>query len=204
MGMIESTPAGLAGAMFSRVQLRVLHLLFGNPDRSFHASEIIRLAESGSGSVQRELEKLTKAGIAVSTVSGNRKLYQANRQSPIFRELHGIILKTVGLADPIRKALKPFGARIAFAFVYGSIARGTDTAKSDIDLMILGENLSYGDIFSAMHKAERQVLRPINPNLMTVAEWKQKIGEKNAFVANVRKQPKIFVVGTDHELQGIG
>jgi len=202
--MIRSTSTGLAGALLSRVQTRVLHLLIGNPDRSFHASEIIRLAESGSGAVQRELKKLAAAGIVAATSSGNRKLYQANRQSPIFEELYGIIVKTVGLVEPLKRALKPFRSRIAFAFVFGSVAKGTDTAKSDIDLMILGEDLSYSDVFAALQKAERKILRSINPNLMTVEEWKQKVHGKNSFAANVLKQPKIFIAGTDHELQGIG
>jgi predicted nucleotidyltransferase len=178
--------------------------LIGNPDRSFHASEIIRLAESGSGAVQRELRKLAAAGIVVATSSGNRKLYQANRQSPIFEELYGIIVKTVGLVEPLERALKPFNSKIAFAFVYGSVAKGMDTAKSDIDLMILGQDLSYSDVFAALQKAERKTLRAVNPTLMTVEEWQQKAEHMNSFVLNVLKQPKIFIAGTDHELQGIG
>lgn len=204
MGMIRSPSAGLAGALFSRVQLRVLHLLVGNPDRSFHASEIIRLVKSGSGAVQRELEKLTAADIVTTASSANRKLYQANRESPIFEDLYGIIVKTVGVIEPLKKALKPFSAKIASAFVYGSIARGTDTAKSDIDLMILGDNLSYREIFTALQRTEKQVHRPINPNLMTEGEWKQKTADRNPFVVKVLKQPKLFIIGIDHELQGTG
>lgn len=204
MGMIQATSTGLAGALLSRVQMRVLHLLIGNPDRSFHASEIIRLADSGSGAVQRELKKLAAAGIVVVTSSGNRKLYQANRQSPIFEELYGIIVKTVGLVEPLKRALKPFRAGIELAFVYGSVARGTDTAKSDVDLMILGQDLSYSDIFAVLQKAERSLLRSVSPTLMTVEEWKQKVERGNSFVANVLKQPKIFIAGTEDELQGIG
>ena len=204
MGMNNSTSTGLAGALLSRVQTRVLHLLIGNPDRSFHASEIIRLADSGSGAVQRELKKLAAAGIIVVTSSGNRRLYQANRQSPIFQELYGIILKTVGLVEPLNRALNPFRSRIELAFVYGSVARGTDTAKSDVDLMILGQGLSYSDVFAALQKAERSLLRSVSPTLMTVDEWKQKVESGNSFVANVLEQPKIFIAGTDDELQGIG
>jgi predicted nucleotidyltransferase len=204
MGMIRSAATGLAGALLSRVQLRVLHLLIGNPDRNFHASEIIRLAESGSGAVQRELKKLAAAGIVTVTSSGNRKLYQANRQSPIFEELYGIVVKTVGLIEPLKRALKPFASKIMFAFVYGSIAKGMDTAKSDVDLMILGADLSYSDVFGALQKAERRLLRSVSPTLMTVQEWKQKLERGNSFVANILRQPKIFIAGTDDELQGIG
>lgn len=204
MGMIAAPPTGLAGSLFSQVQLRVLHLLLGHPERSFHAAEIIRLVNSGSGAVQRELERLTAAGILLTTSSGNRKLYQANRQSPIFPELHGIIVKTVGLLEPLREALRPCILTIDFAFVYGSIAKGTDTANSDIDLMVLGDDLSYAAIYAALERAEKNLMRTINPTAMTVGEWKRKRKAKNSFVLNVLKQPRIFVFGTDDELEGTG
>ena len=195
---------GLAGALFSRVQLRVLSLLLGQPDRVFHASEIIRLAGSGSGAVQRELEQLGAVGILTVTLSGNRKLYQTNRQSPIFEELHGLIMKTVGLVEPLRKALKPFAEAIEVAFVYGSVATGRDTAKSDIDLMIVGTELSYSPVYAALQKAEKTLLRSVNPNLITPGEWKRKHAEKGSFVRKISEQPKLFVLGSQHELEGIG
>jgi hypothetical protein len=138
MGTERTRKAGLAGALFARVQLRLLALLFGMPDRTFHVSELIRLAESGSGAVQRELKKLAGAGIVSVAISGNRRFYQANRHSPVFEELHGLIVKTVGLVEPLRNSLKAFAAGIEVAFIYGSVAKGEDTAKSDIDLMIIG------------------------------------------------------------------
>jgi predicted nucleotidyltransferase len=192
------------GALFSRVQLRVLSLLLGQPDRAFHASEIIRLAGSGSGAVQRQLEKLGAVGIFTVTISGNRKLYQANRHSPIFEELHGLITKTVGLVEPLRKALKPFAEAIDVAFVYGSVAKGRDTAKSDIDLMIVGTELSYSPVYAALQKAEKTLLRSVNPNLITPGEWKRKRAEKGSFVRKVFEQPKLFILGSEHELEGIG
>jgi predicted nucleotidyltransferase len=204
MGIKQRSPNGLAGALFSKVQLSVLGLLIGQPDRSFRISEIIRLVGSGSGAVQRELETLTAAGIFTVSSSGNQKLYRANRQSPIFEELYGIVLKTVGLLEPLKKALKPYQSKIVFAFVYGSIAKGTDIAKSDIDLMIIGEQITYGDIFMALQNAEKTLQRPINPNLMTVDDWRKRRASKSAFVTKIAEQPKMFVVGTDHELQGIG
>ena len=204
MGIKERSPNGLAGALFSKVQLSVLGLLIGQPDRSFRISEIIRLVGSGSGAVQRELETLTAAGIFTVNSSGNQKLYRANRQSPIFEELYGLVLKTVGLLEPLKKALKPYQSKIEFAFVYGSIAKGTDIAKSDIDLMIIGEQITYGDIFMALQNAEKTLQRPINPNLMTPDEWRQRRSNKSAFVTKILEQPKMFVLGTDNELQGIG
>ena len=204
MGIKQRPPNGLAGALFSKVQLSVLGLLIGRPDRSFRISEIIRLVGSGSGAVQRELETLTAAGIFTVNSSGNQKLYRANRQSPIFEELYGLVLKTVGLLEPLKKALKPYQSKIEIAFVYGSIAKGTDIAKSDIDLMIIGEQITYGDIFLALQNAEKTLQRPINPNLMTPDEWRQRRSNKSAFVTKRLEQPKMFVLGTDNELQGIG
>jgi predicted nucleotidyltransferase len=197
-------PRSLAGALFSSVQLRVLSLLLGQADRRFHASEIIRLAGSGSGAVQRELEKLTAAGILSVTTSGNRKIYQANRQSPIFAELQGIITKTAGLVEPLRHALKPFEKAIEAAFVYGSVAKGRDTAKSDIDLMIIGTGLSYTEIFAALQKAEKILHRPVNPNLLDGSEWKRKGAEKGSFMRKIAERPKLFVFGSEDGLSRIG
>jgi predicted nucleotidyltransferase len=201
---MRSTDAGLAGALFSRVQLRMLGLLFGQPERSYHASELIRLVGSGSGAVQRETKKLVDAGLVTVTASGNRKLYQANRRSPIFEELHGLIVKTVGLVEPLRKALKRHSASIDAAFIYGSVARGKDTASSDIDLLIVGRDLGYSDIYASLQKAENILMRPVNPNLMTPAEWQKRVANKNPFVSRILKQPRLFVLGTEHELAGTG
>jgi predicted nucleotidyltransferase len=204
MGRNNQPRTGLAGALFSKVQLSVLGLLIGQPDRAFSISEIIRLAGSGSGAVQRELERLTAARIVTTSPAGNRKLYQANRQSPIFAELHGLVLKTVGLIEPLKKALRPYQPNIDVAFVYGSVAKGTDNAKSDIDLMIIGKDIAYSDIFAALQGAEKSLRRLIHPNLMTVGDWRQRRASKSAFVTKIAEQPKMFVVGTDNELQGIG
>src|SRR6202035_84452 len=204
MGIKQRPANGLAGALFSKVQLSVLGLLIGQPDRSFRISEIIRIIGSGSGAVQRELEALTAAGIFTVSSTVSQKLYRANRQSPIFEELYGLVLKTVGLVEPLQKALKPYRPNIDVAFVYGSVAKGTDTAKSDIDLMIIGEDISYADIFAALQSAEKNLYRPIHPNLMTVDDWRKQRANKSAFVTKIAEQPKMFVIGTDHELQGIG
>src|SRR5688572_5556598 len=142
MGTVVSQ-GGLASALFSSVQLRVLSLLFARPDKEFQLTELIKLARSGRGAVQRELEKLSKAGIVEVSSRENRKTYRANRLSPIFDELHGLIIKTVGLLEPIRNALRKFCSDVTVAFVYGSVAKGTDTARSDIDLTIIGTDLDY-------------------------------------------------------------
>jgi predicted nucleotidyltransferase len=192
--------AGLASALFSQVQLRVLGLFMGEPSRSYQVREVIKLVGSGRGAVQRELKKLTAAGILNVSTVGTRKIYQANSQSPIYDELHGIILKTVGLLEPLRKALKTFAQDIDLAFVYGSVAKGKDSAKSDIDLMIIGKGISYSEIYGALEKAETSLRRPINPNLMSRVEWKKKLSNKNSFVRKIIQQPKLFIIGTEDEL----
>src|SRR5712692_5698328 len=133
----------LATAVFSKTQQRVLALLFGQPDRSFYASELIQMARGGSGAVQRELARLQQSGLVTVKRLGNQKHYQANPKSPIFAELSSIVRKTVGLAEPVREALRPLVRDIKAAFVYGSVAKRTDTAESDVDLMIVSDKLTY-------------------------------------------------------------
>ncbi len=204
MGTKSNARMGLAQALFSQVQLRVLSLLFCHPNRAYRSSEIIRLAHSGSGAVQRELHKLTKAGLVTQSSVDKQKLYQANRQSPIYREIRGLMLKTVGLLEPLRAALKPFASDIRVAFVYGSIAKGSDTAQSDVDLMIVAESLSYSEVYAALQKAERLISRPVNPNLMTNREWRHKLAEHSSFLTKIVRQPKLFVFGSENELEELG
>ena len=198
MGIRADISTGLADALFSRVQRRVLAILFGHPDRSFSASDIIKSAASGSGAVQRELQRLADAKILNVETSGNRKLYSVNRQSPVFEELYGLIRKTVGLLEPIRAALTPFADRIDAAFVYGSVAKATDTANSDIDLMIITDNVTYGEIFKSLQDAETILQRPINPNVMTLRDWRRKRDEQSSFVTRIAGQPHLFVLGDPH------
>jgi len=191
----------LSNALFSNVQQRVLALIFGQPDRSFYTSEIVKKLRSGTGAVERELLRLLQSGLVDVEWIGNQKHYRANRESPIFHELHGIVLKTVGLAEPLKQALEPFANSIKAAFVYGSVAKKLDTARSDIDLMIVGDALSYTDLYDNVHKAEAILGRPINLNLLTFQDWRRKLSQEDSFVARINSQPKIFVVGSEGDLQ---
>lgn len=192
--------SGLAAALFSTVQRRVLGHIFRDPNRSFHRAEIVRELHSGTGAVARELERLERSGLVLVEQVGNQKHYRANKHSPIFHELHGIVQKTVGLHDPLREALEPEAGRIEVAFVYGSVARGTDTARSDIDLMIVGDNLTYSDLYEGLHKAEEKLSRPVNPTIMERKEWRRKRKADNAFLRKVFEQQKIFIVGSEADL----
>jgi len=203
LGNQRTADSGLAQALFSRVQQRVLSILYGHPERRFHASEIIRIAKSGTGAVQRELLRLENAGILATEILGNRKQYRANRKSPIFSELRSIVRKTVGLLEPISQALHPYRSKLKAVFVYGSIAKGADKSTSDIDIMIIGDDLSYNEIYTSLQSAEKMLLRPINPTLIAPTEWKTKLANKNPFIAKVDRQPKIFVMGSSDELKRI-
>jgi predicted nucleotidyltransferase len=198
MGMKNTS---LSGALFTKTQRRVLGLLFGNPDRSFYANEVMRSAGTGIGTVQRELQRLAAAGLVTVTTIGNQKHYQANRQAPIFGELRGIVLKTFGVADVLREALAPLENRIHAAFIYGSVAKGTDTASSDIDLMVIGEKLSYADVFPLLTKAEDRLGRTINPTVSSRNELRRKRQHDNEFLSRVFKQPRVFLVGDDDALE---
>jgi DNA-binding transcriptional ArsR family regulator len=147
----------LTDALFTKTQQRVLRILFGQSERSFYASELIRDAGTGSGAAQRELAKLEESGLIVARRIGNQKHYQANAASPLFSELRNIVLKTVGVAEPLRDALKPLSSAIRAAFVYGSVTKATDQSASDIDLMIISDSLTYGEVFGALERATQTV-----------------------------------------------
>lgn len=191
---------GLADVLFTPVQQRVLGLLFGQPERRFQSAELIRLAGSGTGAAHRLLVRLEATGLVTTARVGNQKHYQANPDSPVFAELAGLVRKTVGLVVPLQAALAPLARKIAAAFVYGSIAKGTDTAKSDVDLMVIADKLDYSDVFAALKDAEMALARPVNPNLMTRAEWRRKRSQADSFAARIATQPKLFVLGSDDEL----
>lgn len=176
-------------------QQKVLGLLYGKPDRSFYANEIFRWAKVGKGSVMRELERLHSAGILTMNRQGNQTHYQANPQCPIYAELLGIVRKTVGVAEQLRKVLLPLSEHLVWAFVYGSIAKGSEHAGSDVDLMLIGEHLSYSDLMERLLPVEEQLGRTINPTLYTLADWQAKKAAGNSFVVRVEQQEKVDLIG---------
>lgn len=193
-------PVGLAGALFTGTQQRVLGLLFGQPDRSFYATEIISLADVGSGAVQRELARLAQSGLVTLRPVGNQKHYQANPDSPIFAELCGIARKTVGLAEPLRQALAPLASQIRAAFVYGSIAKKQDSARSDIDLMLVSDTLTFGDTYLALDEASKRLGREVNPTIFTLQDFARRRQEEGSFVSRVLEQPKVWLIGGEDDI----
>jgi predicted nucleotidyltransferase len=195
-----TSTSGLGDALFTKVQQRVLGVLFGNPARSFFANEIIALAGSGVGAVQRELARLAEAGLVTVTRIGRQKHYQANAAAPVFSELRGLVLKTSGLADVLRGALAPLAPQIRCAFVYDSVATGQDTAASDIDLLVVSDNLTHADLFSVLEAASARLGRRVNPTVYSQQEIGRRLQEKNAFVTRVLQQPRLWLIGNDDDL----
>lgn len=196
----KARPSNLADALFSRTQQRVLRLLFGQPQRTFYSNELIQLAGGGSGAVQRELVRLVQSGLVTVRAIGNQKHFQANPASPLFEELRGIVLKTIGVAEPLRDALQPLRADIRAAFVYGSVAKREDDSSSDIDLMLISDSLTYADVFSSLEKASQRLGRTVNPTILSSTDLKRRLKGDGAFVKRVLSQPKIWLMGEENDL----
>jgi predicted nucleotidyltransferase len=182
------------------VQQRVLALLFGQPDRQYQSAELIRLVRGGVGAVHRQLSRLAESGLVTVTQLGNQKHYRARRDSPIFDELHGLVVKTVGVVEPLRKALGPIAKDVRAAFVYGSVAAGADKATSDIDVMVISDELAYPEVYEALQEAESALGRPVNPTVMTVAQWRAKRSRSDSFAARVANKRRLFVIGSDDDV----
>jgi len=201
MGTMSTDAISLSNALFSKVQQRVLALIFGQPERSFYTSEIKRNVNSGTGAVERELSRLQRSGLVSIERIGNQKHYRANRQSPIFAELHSLVIKTVALTEPLRKSVEPYSDKIKAAFVYGSVAKGTDTARSDIDLLVIGDELSYSELYAALQNVENALGRKVSPTFLSPKDWRRKASDRGSFISKVNALPKIFVFGSEKDLQ---
>jgi len=187
----------IASVLFGKTRRSVLALFFASPDAAFYLRQVVREAGVGQGAVQRELQRLTQVGILERSVRGRQVYYQANRATPVFAELQGLLLKTAGLADVLRVALTPFGGKITRAFVYGSQAAGTATGGSDVDLLIVGE-LEELALHRAIREAEARLGRTVNYSLLTPAEFDRRKRARGGFLARVLRGPKISILGKPH------
>ena len=178
---------------------KVLAWLLMHPDEWVHLRELARLTGASPGTLKKELDALTAAGLLESRKVGNQTQFSANTQHPVYPELTGLIRKTTGLHDVLASALQSLGTQVEVAFVFGSVANSTETTHSDVDVLVMGE-VTFGQVVNALYDAQTVLGREINPKVMTREEWQAKQREGNAFVTELLKKPKLFVVGTEHDL----
>ncbi len=189
----------IAHALFSASQCQLLSWLFGHPERSFHLRELSRLAGLGSASLQRELRKLLAAGLLRVEQVGNQRRYTANPNSPVFEELKSLVRKTLGVAPMVADALAPLAGQIHTAYIYGSIAKGTEHADSDVDVMIVAEGLALTDVLDCLMPIEPHLRRKLNPTVYTPAEYARRCAEPDSFINRVLAQPTLTLLGAQDE-----
>jgi len=184
--------SSIGDALFPKTRQRVLAMLLGKPERSYYRNEIFRQVRVGRGAVVRELDNLCNAGIITESHQGNQVHFQANPRCPIFEELRGIVIKSFGITDVLKEALFEKFPSIELAFVYGSIAKGKEDADSDVDVMIVSDELTYSEVMSVLEPCERQLHRVINPTIYTPQEFDEKKDTKS-FLKRVMEQPKLWL-----------
>ena len=187
----------LATALFTDRRSRLFRWLFGLPERSFHLNELLRLTQLGSASLQQELKQLTAAGIVRAERVGNLKMFQANPHSPVFNELVSLTRKTVGLQTLLTHALLPLKGKLLQAWIYGSVAQQTDTATSDIDIMLVGNGLLLSEVLQCVQVLESELGRKINPTCYTSQEFASRQADPGSFVSKVLQKPVLDLL--EHE-----
>lgn len=187
----------LTDLLFGAYRKKVLSQLLLHPDADYHVRELARITGTAPGTLHKELARLAAAGLLLRKEQGNQVRYQANRACPVFSELAGLFRKTTGVADVVAQALAPI--RSALALVFGSVASGTETLASDVDVLVITEQ-SFGDVVRALHGAQVALGRDINPVVYTPRQLQSRTVEQDPFVLNILAGPKIFLVGTEHDL----
>jgi len=185
--------------LFSEYRRRVLALLLLHPDERYHVREIARLTNTTAGTLHRELSKLAKSKVLLREQSGNQVYYQANRNFPIYTELTSILKKTSGLVDVLFDFLTPLAEKIEVAFVFGSVAKGTENLGSDIDVLIIGE-VDFTEAVAALYAAQASLGREINPKIYSREQWKSSLQKQDLFIQEVLNNPKLFIMGAEHDL----
>lgn len=209
MGIIDprmgiSMNSRIGQALYGQTRQAVLRLFFSAPDRRFLQKEIIDRIGLGSGGVQRELERLSQADILARTVEGRQVYYQANLESPVFEELRSLIRKTFGVTEVLQEALEHLADRIDLAFVFGSVASGTEKSTSDVDLMIVSDRVSFDELVLAVGRAEKILGREVNPSLYTKRDFFEKLAQGHHFLSGVARGPKLSLIGDADELERLG
>ena len=185
----------------SKLRVEILALFFSRPEESLYFGEIGKLTGEDRGNISRELRNLEAIGLLVSRKEGYLKYYSLNRDFLLYDELRSMIQKTRGAVGTIKEALSS-EKKIDFAFIYGSIASGTETAKSDLDLMVIGD-VPLGSLLKRMKGPEKFLGREINPSLYSLKEYKNRMKKNDPFIAHVMNEPRIMIIGDSDGLQGI-
>jgi predicted nucleotidyltransferase len=189
----------LLDALFPRTRRAILTATLMDPAREWYLSDLARHIGVSPSSLQRELAGLVDAQILRRRVDGNRVYYRAEVDNPIFGDLRGLVLRTAGLTDVLAESLAGLRSRLAVAFVYGSVARGDESASSDVDLMVIG-GVGLSELAPALKDAEARLLRPVNPAVYRAAEVVEKLRAGHHFLGTVLGGAKLFIVGGEEDL----
>ena len=189
----------LMDLLFGNYRQRVLSLLLLNPEDSYYVRELARLTGTAAGTLHKELSRLAQAGLLLRETQGNQVRYRANRDCPVFAELAGLFRKTSGMASLLAEALTPLHDKIELAFIFGSVARGEEQAGSDVDLLLIG-TAGFAEVVKALYPLQETLQREINPVIYTPEELRWQQQENSPFIAELLAKPKLFVIGTEHDL----
>ena len=191
----------LAELLSSRARAEIFRLLLSGTGEELHVREIERRSGLNDSTIRQELTKLVRLDLVQSRRDSNRVYYRAKTENPLYPEIRNLVLKTSGLADVLKSAL--VDKRIRVAFVFGSIARGDETATSDIDLMVIGQ-LGLRDLSRLLSGIQEKIGREVNPYVLKEEELRKRVRAKEPFVSSVLESPKIFIIGSHHELEAMG
>lgn len=189
----------LLDLLFGSYRQRALAQLLLHPDDGYHVRELARLTGTTPGTLHKELARLAEVGLLLREQQGNQVRYRANRECPVYAELAGLFRKTSGAAGLLADVLGSLDPAPQAALIFGSLARGEENVRSDVDLLVISDG-SFGDVVRALHPAQERLQREINPVVCTAAEFARRVAAKDPFFANVLANPKLFVIGTEHDL----
>ena len=189
----------LALHLLGATRSAVLAALLLQPDTALHVRELARVTGSSAGSLHRELRALTELGLLLRQETGRQVYYRANTACPVFEELASLLRKTVGVVDVLRDAISPLADEIALAFVYGSVAAGRESARSDIDVMVLGRP-GFAAVAQALAPTQETLRREVNATVMNPADFARKHLAGDGFTSSVLREPKLWLIGNDNDL----
>ena len=191
----------LSEILSSRSRAAIFKLLFSGSEKELHVREIQRRSKLNDSTLRQELKKLVRLDLVKGRKDSNRIYYRANRDSPLYPEILNLVIKTTGIVQVLRESMKD--QRVSVAFVFGSIAVGEESAGSDVDILVIGE-IGFRDLSEVLSGCSEEIGREINPHVMTSDEYRKRVRSGEHFISQVLKSPKIFIVGTDHDLKAMG